>query len=98
MQAQPVSVRPAQVGALADRIRAAAKAMGDELDTLDAAAMKLRAGWHGEAQQAYDEAQELALEAFDHVQQTLWEIANRTETAAGRFAGADTAALRRFER
>ncbi len=93
---ESMSVRPEQVNALAGQIRTGANEIRGSLEKLDSDVAKLRAGWSGEAQVAYDQAQLRWNKSLAELQQLLAQIANKTEEISSGYVNTDNNAAKRF--
>lgn len=93
---ESMSVRPEQVNALASQIRQGANNIRGSLDKLEADVTKLRGGWSGEAQVAYDQAQLRWNKSLAELQQLLAQIASKTEEISSGYVNTDNNAAKRF--
>lgn len=76
-----VSVRHDAVADTVARLALTVKAFEQEFDTLDSQAARLKSGWNGEAQRAYDRAQREWSTAIASMKALLAEATRRLITA-----------------
>lgn len=93
---ESMRVRPEQVTMLAGQIRGGSQGIRGELDRLESEVGKLRSAWGGEAQLAYDQAQQRWTRSLAEMQQLLSLIANKTEEISGTYVQRDQSSAQRF--
>jgi 6 kDa early secretory antigenic target len=93
---QSMSVKTPNVLALADQIKHGSDGIKSQLDQLESEVGKLRAGWSGEAQQSYDQAQAKWTQSITDLNQLLQMIAARTIEIAGTYRDNDARSAQRF--
>jgi 6 kDa early secretory antigenic target len=94
---QSMSVKTAQVVELAGQIKGGAGGIKSQLDQLESEVSKLRAGWSGESQQAYDIAQAKWNQSLTDLNQLLQLISQRTIEIAETYDKNDKITAGRFE-
>lgn len=90
------SVRPEQVTALSESIGHGADGIAQKLSDLEREVGHLREQWNGEAQQAYDQAQQRWNRDLDDVRNILSRIASATAEISGGYTDSDQRSAKFF--
>lgn len=90
-------VTPEALHAAAARLRAESARIDAALGGLDAEVARLRGGWEGTAQTAYDNAQRQWSTTLEQMRDALSRISNATDAIADDYVTADRASAARFQ-